>query len=205
MDFSHHCFFFPQICFQTPVAARCHPSYGQWAVWICCTQSWPGLSEEGETEKQILPDTVPAHFSPGNQNSNSSSLPLEKVMIVKYGCKILEYSMKLNWGSFYSEYVRLASQAGGENRTEQGVPWSGAGPSPHAQRRAQRRPSPGVVRGQRSGCRGPQREAQEGATGRSEAEEGRGEREGIYSRGTVEIKGNYVTLMFCKRSRNVSN
>lgn len=39
--------------------------------------------------------------------------------------------MKLNWGSSPSEYVQLASQAGGDNRTESagGFPGAGQGPT----------------------------------------------------------------------------
>jgi len=86
--------------------------------------------------------------------------------------------MKLNCGSFYSEYVQLASQAGGENRTEQGVPWNSAGPSPRAQRRTQCGPSPGAVRGSArdvgDGSMRHRKEPQEGARQRWAVVSGKG-------------------------------
>lgn len=91
-------------------------------------------------------------------------------MMIRSQCKVLEYSVKLNWGSSPSEYVQLASQAGGGNRTESAGGFPGAGQGP-------------ALRWQW--------EAREGAAGRSEAGVGHGEHAGDYSRGTVEIKGNY--------------
>ena len=105
--------------------------------------------------------------------------------------------MELNWGSFYSEYVQLAC----ENRTEspRGSLERCVGPAHML--------DGGPSEGQCSGLWGHQSEAREGAIGRSHGKEGGqgGPQKGIYSRGTIKIKGNYVTLVFCKRSRNVSN
>lgn len=77
--------------------------------------------------------------------------------------------MKLNWGSSPSEYVQLASQAGGGIRTEsRGFPGAGQGPA--------------------LWLSGWQREAQEGAAGRSEAGVGHGEHAGDYTGGPLRSK-----------------
>lgn len=88
----------------------------------------------------------------------------------------------------YRSPLRLGVKTG---QRAPGVPWSGVGARPTCSMVGPVRASAldfGAIRvrhGKERGRGGP--------------------RKGIYSRGAVKIKGNYVTLVFCKRSRNVSN
>lgn len=89
--------------------------------------------------------------------------------MIRSQCKVLEYSVKVNWGSSPSEYVRLASQAGGGNRMERAGGF------------------PGAVQGPELWLLGCQWEAQEGASGRSE-QGWSGEHAGVYSWGLLRSK-----------------